>query len=103
MSKTVLLGVNSNQGYSPEQISTSITLADLLNSVQEAIEQFGEDAQVVVFTGQSYGADFGSLQTLGHGDSTVSITDAAPDNCPACGEPIDEAVYGQCDNCGEQL
>ncbi|AVJ49946.1 hypothetical protein FDJ43_gp48 [Microbacterium phage Koji] len=77
MANTVLLGVNDNQGYSPDQINTSVTLADLLEAVQQAILDYGEDAKVVVANGQRYGAGFGSLQT--HYGSEVSITDAAPD------------------------
>lgn len=79
MAKTVLLGVNDNQGYAPDQIQTEVTLASLLASVQEAIEEYGEDAKVVVANGQRYGAGFGSLEVLGYGTDEVSITDADPD------------------------
>lgn len=80
MAKTVLIGVNDNQGYSPDQIDTQVTLGALLASVQEAIEEYGEDAKVVVANGQRYGAGFGSLEVLGWGTDEVSITDANPDD-----------------------
>lgn len=73
---TVLLPISDNEGYSPEQIRTRVTLADLLESVQEAIENFGADAKVVTSNGQRYGASFGSLQAIG---SEVVISDANPD------------------------
>lgn len=75
--KTVILGVDDNRGYSPEQISTRVTLLDLLESVQQAIEEFGEDAKVVIGNGQRYGAAFGRLESFG---PEVVITDANPDD-----------------------
>lgn len=78
MANTVLLGVNDNQGYAPDQIDTSVTLATLLEAVEDAINQFGEDAKVVVANGQRYGAGFGSLQAYHGGE--VSISDAAPED-----------------------
>lgn len=78
MARTVLIGVNDNQGYAPDQINTDVTLADLLSAVQDAIEQFGEDAKVVVSNGQRYGAGFGSLEAYYGGE--VVISDAAPDD-----------------------
>ncbi|QDF16017.1 hypothetical protein H3N89_gp52 [Microbacterium phage MonChoix] len=101
MAKTVLLGVNDNEGYAPDQIRTEVTLADLLAAVQDAITEHGEDAKVVVSNGQRYGAGFGSLEAMPGGE--VIISDAAPDQCPECGRDIDEAVYGQCDYCGHEL
>ncbi|QNL31060.1 hypothetical protein SEA_KAUALA_48 [Microbacterium phage Kauala] len=77
MANTVLLGVNDNQGYAPDQINTDVTLASLLEAVQDAIEQFGEDAKVVVANGQRYGAGFGSLQSYYGGE--VVISDSNPD------------------------
>ncbi|AVR56383.1 hypothetical protein SEA_SJAY_55 [Microbacterium phage SJay] len=100
MAKTVLIGVNDNQGYAPDQINTEVTLASLLADIQQAIEEFGEDAKVVIANGQRYGAGFGSFETMG---DEVTISDASPDNCPACGTEIDEAVYGQCEACGHEL
>jgi hypothetical protein len=78
MARTVLISIDDNRGYSPEQIETKVTLADMLASVQEAIEQFGEDAKVVLFNGQQYGAGFGRFQTQGW-DPELVIGDAEPD------------------------
>lgn len=76
MATTVLLPVNDNQGYAPDQVRTNVTLQDLLESVQQAIEEFGEDAKVVLSNGQRYGAGFGSIQAFGN---EVVISDANPD------------------------
>lgn len=78
MARTVLLPVNDNQGYSPEQISTHVTLGDLLDAVQQAIQDFGSDAKVVVSNGQRYGAGFGSLAAAAPFGEVV-ISDAEPD------------------------
>lgn len=77
MAKTVLLGVDDNQGYTPDQISTRVTLATLLEAVQNAIEEYGEDAKVVVANGQRYGAAFGRLQEE---FGEVFFSDAYPDD-----------------------
>ncbi|USH44805.1 hypothetical protein SEA_JUANYO_56 [Microbacterium phage Juanyo] len=73
MARTVLIGVNDNQGYAPDQINTDVTLADLLSVVA-----FTKDAKVVVSNGQRYGAGFGSLEAYYGGE--VVISDAAPDD-----------------------
>ncbi len=61
----VLMNVKTNQGYAPDQIERTITLADLQAALEQAIADFGEEAQVVVFSGKSYGADYGSLDCYG--------------------------------------
>lgn len=58
---TVLLPIDDNQGYSPDQVETGFTLADLLAVVQEAIAQHGDDAVVVLDNGQRYGAQYGRI------------------------------------------
>jgi succinyl-CoA synthetase alpha subunit len=76
MARTVLIGIDDNQGYAPDQISTAVTLEALLESVQNAIEEFGADAKVVLYNGQRYGAGFGRFQAYG---SDAIISDANPD------------------------
>jgi len=76
MARTVILPVSDNAGYSPDQINTRVTLQDMLESVQQAIEEFGADAKVVISNGQRYGAGFGSIQAFGR---EVVISDAEPD------------------------
>lgn len=74
----VLLGISDNEGYSPSQIQTDITLADLLEHVQNAIADFGEDALVILSNGQRYGAGYGRL--ISYGDLFESADDAEEDN-----------------------
>lgn len=58
----VLLAVDNNRGYAPDQITDSMTLRDLLNAVEQAIADFGEDAMVVTLDGGNrYGANFGAI------------------------------------------
>jgi len=64
--ETVLLQVFPNAGYRPAQVGTSVTLADLLAEVQEAIETYGEDALVVTRNDQSRGALYGKVASVGH-------------------------------------
>ena len=61
--RTVLLAVEDNMGYSPEQVDTDITLGDMLRMIQEAIETHGVDAKVVLDNGQRYGAQFGRIDS----------------------------------------
>ncbi|KAA9133776.1 hypothetical protein [Microbacterium caowuchunii] len=58
---SVLLSVNSHAGYSPEQITDTLTLGELLEAVEQAIEDFGAEARIVVANGQRYGAGFGGI------------------------------------------
>ena len=78
MAKTVLIPVSSNMGYAPDQIDTPVTLGSLLEALQEAIENYGEDAKVVLSNGQRYGAGFGEFSSWGQG--TIEISDANPDD-----------------------
>lgn len=78
--RTVQIAINDNEGYAADQIRTHITLKDMLESIQDAIEEFGEDATVVLDNGQRYGASYGSF-TRAYGNA-LEITDA--DACPEC-------------------
>ena len=68
----VLLAIDDNQGYSPEQVSTDLTLGELIASLQEAAAEHGDDALVILNNGQRFGASFGAFRTM-HGE-IVDIT-----------------------------
>lgn len=58
----VLLNAEGNLGYGSDQIDGSMTLGCLLEAVQNAIIDWGEDAEVVLHqTNNGYGANFGRL------------------------------------------
>ena len=62
----LLLAVEDRQGYSPSQIVERVdvmTLYTLRQLVEDAIELYGEDAQIVTDNGDRYGARFGVLDT----------------------------------------
>lgn len=61
MASQVLLNISDNQGYAPDQINTSFTLARLLEEVEQAIEVYGADSVIVLNNGQRYGATYGSI------------------------------------------
>ena len=67
MATRVTLPIDDNQGYGPEQIDTIVTLRDMLEGIQEAIEEFGEDAVVVLDNGQRYGARYGRVRDASSG------------------------------------
>lgn len=58
----IQMNVESNLGYAPDQIDRPVTLADILEQVQDAIAEWGEDAEVVLHqTNNGYGANYGRL------------------------------------------
>lgn len=58
----IQMNIEGNLGYAPDQIDRTITLADLLAQVQEAIEEWGEDTEVVLHqSNNGSGANYGSL------------------------------------------
>lgn len=62
MASAIVLNVRSNQGYSIEQVQDdSITLQDLLEAVEQAIQDHGAETKVVLDNGQRYGAQFGNI------------------------------------------
>lgn len=75
MSETtrVLLRAEGNLGYAADQVEGSVmTLADLLAEVEQAICEWGEDAEVVLHqTNNQYGANYGKLDRW-------DLFDAAP-------------------------
>jgi hypothetical protein len=62
MAQHIILNINDNQGYSPEQVvGSTITLQDLLEAVEQAIADKGGDTKVVLSNGQRYGAQYGTI------------------------------------------
>jgi arabinogalactan endo-1,4-beta-galactosidase len=79
--KQVQMNVESNLGYAADQIKTSVTLADLLEQVQEAIVEWGEDAVVVLHqTNNGYGANYGKVSSYDLFNSTDSDEDLDPED-----------------------
>lgn len=62
MTKQLLLDVSPNSGYSPDQINQKLTLAQLLEAVENAISEYGEDAEIVTYdVNNSRGAKYGYI------------------------------------------
>lgn len=58
----IQMNVESNLGYAPDQIARPISLRDLLEQVESAIFEWGEDAEVVLHqSNNGYGANYGRL------------------------------------------
>ena len=58
----IRINFNGNQGYAADQIDDPATLGELLEAIQEAIEEHGEDAEVVAYqTNNPLGAAYGNL------------------------------------------
>lgn len=85
------LSHNANQGYGPDQVK-GMTLRDLLTAVQEAIDEHGEDAEIVTKdNGNRYGANWGTLDSYGD-----LFTPTETNTCDECGSELDDE--GLCDN-----
>lgn len=57
----VTLNVEGNLGYGTDQVQ-GMTLGCLLEAVQEAVAEWGEDTEVVLHqTNNQYGANFGRI------------------------------------------
>lgn len=61
MAEQVILRIQPHTGYAPNQVTESITLRGLADAVAVAIDDFGEDAMIVLDDGNRYGATFGLL------------------------------------------
>lgn len=58
----ILMMINPNGGYAADQVE-EMTLADLLQAVEDAISEFGEEATFATYdAGNRYGAKYGSLE-----------------------------------------
>lgn len=88
----VQMNVQPHRGYSSDQVTeNSMTLADLLAKVEEAIEEFGEDATVFTFDASNrYGASYGGFDTWG----TLFEGEKEHDVCKECGTELDDE--GEC-------
>ena len=82
----VLFAIEGNLGYAADQVS-GMTLAELLNAVEAAVDEFGADAEVVVHqTNNRYGANFGRIDPYAD-----MFTPAEPEcDCDNGGEFHDE-------------
>ena len=62
MTTRVTLEITNNQGYAPDQVTHTITLGDLQEILTEAINSYGEDAQIITHDGgNKYGANYGGI------------------------------------------
>lgn len=74
----VLLAVTNNQGYGPDQVSGSMTLGALRDALEEAINTYGEEAEIVTKeTGNRYGARYGSVDI--YADTFVGVDEEGED------------------------
>lgn len=71
----VLLAIDDNTGYAPDQVRTDLTLGELIASLQEAAEEYGDDALVILNNGQRYGASFGAFRTMGSEITDITAVD----------------------------
>ncbi len=70
---TVRMHHEGNLGYAADQVDTSMTLAELLEAVQEAITEWGPEATVVAYQrNNGYGANYGALAQYGLFDQADS-------------------------------
>ena len=91
MSTTVKMAITPNAGYSADQAENDITLGALLESVQEAIERFGEEAKVVTAdSGNMYGASWGHISQWE--DMFLPVGAEAGDR--VCSECYSEVIEG---------
>ena len=57
-----ILSIRDNEGYTAEQVDGRFTLGDLLREVETAIDDLGEDTEVVTFNfNNPGGASWGKL------------------------------------------
>lgn len=85
----VLLRAESNLGYGADQVDSGMTLGALLEAVQTAVDEWGEDAEVVLFqTNNRYGANFGKL------DQWQTFEAPETEECEECGTPLNDE--GEC-------
>ena len=57
----ILLAINDNTAYSASDVTETMTLRELIDALEEATEDHGEDALVVLDNGQRYGARYGAV------------------------------------------
>lgn len=62
----IKMNVEGNLGYGADQIERPMSLGDLLEAVQEAVDEWGEDAEVVLHQqNNQYGANYGRIVQWG--------------------------------------
>lgn len=63
MQNKLILNVTPNAGYAADQVN-GLTLAELRDLIADAIDEYGEDAELVTYDGGNrYGAKFGTIST----------------------------------------
>ncbi len=73
---TVRMNFEGNLGYTPDQIDQKVTLADILAQVQDAIVEWGEDTEVVLYqTNNGRGANYGNVSEYQMFDTAKSDDD----------------------------
>lgn len=64
-SPTVALQIEANLGYSADQIDTHMTIAELIERLEDAQEEYGGEAVLVIHqTNNRYGASFGRIEAF---------------------------------------
>lgn len=57
-----ILSIRDNEGYTAEQVDARFTLGDLLREVETAVDDLGEDTEVVTFNlNNPRGASWGRI------------------------------------------
>lgn len=98
MAKHITLNIRSNEGYSADQvIDKTITLGALLEALQEAIEEHGEDTPVILNEGQRYGANYGFLSQY------EELFTVEPEYCTTCEYELDYEGQSLCPQCGNEV
>jgi hypothetical protein len=57
----IVIAIDDNTGYSPDSVTSTLTISDFILALQEAESEYGPDAFIVLDNGQRYGARFGGL------------------------------------------
>lgn len=62
---TLLIHYTGNVGYSADQVEGRQTLGDILEAIQDAVDEYGADAEVVLCQGNNgRGANYGRLANV---------------------------------------
>ena len=98
---TVILQLDSNIGYTADQITNRITLSDLRDYIEEAIDLYGAEAEVVTQDQDNItGAAFGRIRVSSHTsvDELFTREIGLDDECDICGGYIGDNKSDAADN-----